>query len=157
MAIRGEMSRMLQEVVISTDRLGRERTERDTEGALLERELQFQLPIRGRAEQLLGWGEIELEFEFEFYYAPAQRDSDLDWPQMTYGYQISSGGPVGVFCCVTGWVVDERTDAVTGCKLAVSAIGDSQDFTGLVHVSFQGYAISRDDFDDTDLNFGTDT
>jgi hypothetical protein len=154
--IRGEMGRVLQEVVIGTQRQRRERARRDLEGNLAERELQYQLPVRGNAADVLGWGEIELEFEWEFHYAPAQRESDLDWPHMTYGAQIDSGGPVALFCCVTGWAVDERTDAITGCALAVAALGDG-DFAGLLHVSFQGFAISRDDFDDTDLTTGTDT
>lgn len=89
--------------------------------------------------------------------------------------------PVGVLACVMDWMIDQDTNAIVGAVLAVGALGtgtaedpasanpdtteDSTPsaaqvgtpFQGQLHVNFQGWAMSRDDFSDTpDLETGAD-
>lgn len=178
--IRGEMIRTLQSIQIGTALALSSKRGRDDELDMHDIDLQYQLPISGVATSIIGWGQIALEFEWQFHYAPANRDSRLVWPNFTYGAYIP-GSPVGVLACVTDWMIDDDTNAIVGAELAVGAIsggtaeapasanpdttGDATPsaaqvgaaFQGQLHVNFQGWAMSRDDFSDTpDLETGAD-
>jgi hypothetical protein len=174
--IRGEMVRTLDSIQIGAALAMQKKRDRDDELAMHEIDLQYQLPINGIATSIIGWGTIEIEFEWEFHYAPANRDSRLVFPHMTYGaYVPPPAPPIAVLACVTDWMIDPDTNAIVGAIIAVGAFASvapptttdgSSDtpaeqgvtWKGHLHVSFQGWAMGRDDFSDTpDLESGDDT
>lgn len=157
MGVRGEMVRTVQSIQIGTALDIQKRADQDLELDMQEIDLQYQLPVSGTAGDASEWETVELDFEWEFFYAPSNRDSDLAYPHMTYGAYVP-GVPVALFACVNVWKVDTDTDAITGVVLAVTALGNQVDFAGSLHLNFQGYALSRDDFSDSsDLETGVDT
>lgn len=159
MAVPGALGRAVQHVTVGTVLGMRERADRDAEVDLHELDLQYQLEVSGDAGTIVAWAEIPVEFEeWEFHYAPANRESDLVWPQMTYGAHIDRGGPVGIFAHVSAWTQREETGAIVGAIVQVGAIADAlKPFGGTVHVTFQGYGMSRDDLADSpDLEAGTE-
>ncbi len=117
--------------------------------ALAETEQQFQLPLAGTATANMSFGTADLEFSVDFFDAPEQRDSPLSEPQFTFGAFIdpteqtdNPTGAVLVCACVSEWVRDTR-GAITGAKVTIGtcvpgALGQF-DFTGTVHLTFQGY------------------
>lgn len=126
--------------------------------ALAETELQYQIPISGRASSVAGFSAVTINFEVEFWDAPEQRDNPLDRPHFTYGAELNligadnsdaaSQAGLAVTAFVRDWVRDDR-DAYTGAVVSVAVWspggGAVWDFEGLLHVRFQGWgAISED-------------
>lgn len=143
------MQRVVQELTVGHVRSAQKLKAQNEQLALQEVELQYQLPINGRASKVISWDSVKFDFEWDFHTAPGQRDSDLELPQMTYGAYIPRGGPVGVFACVRDYKENEKTGAVNGATVAIGVIADgSTEFRGFLNVTFQGFAMSNDAFDD---------
>lgn len=116
--------------------------------ALQEIEQQFQLPISGTTSGVIAFSSIDLVFDVDFFDAPEQRDSSLAVPHFTYGAFIdptdqidNPTGAVLITACVSSWVSDDR-GAITGATVTVGSCmpgGAAFDFTGYVHLTFQGY------------------
>lgn len=111
--------------------------------ALQEVEEQFQVEIGGQAEEFPIWDTIDLKFDTRFIDATGQRPSPFDRPHMTFGGEIETKQPVGIFATVLGWNVNDKGETI-GCKLAigVAATDLSTKFKGRVHVTFQGWGSS---------------
>lgn len=128
---------------------------------LAEREQQFQLPISGHADEAAAFAVVELVFDTEFFDAPEMRDSSLRYPQFWYGFFIDptdqgeanpTGAVIGT-ACVSEWVQDTR-GAFTGAKVTVGACvpgGGGWDYTGYVHLSFQGFGAPAENAPDLDV------
>lgn len=152
------MVRTVQSIQIGNALDMQKKVDQDLEMNMQEIDLQYQLPVSGIASDTsTPWATVELDFEWEFYYAPGNRDNDLAWPHMTYGAYVP-GSPVAVIAAVTAWKIDPDTDAITGAIVGITAFGENTPFEGVLHVTFQGWAMSRDDFADaSDLETGVDT
>lgn len=142
------MQRVIHEITIGGAKATAKRDEQNRELGLEELDLQFQLPISGTATPNVAWSSVEIVFDVEFHYAPAQRDSDLEVPHMTYGAYLPVG-QVGIVAMVRSWKVEPKNDGITGCTLNIGCFASSsQAFTGDLHVTFQGFGMSRDDLSD---------
>lgn len=151
MAVAGHLDRAVAQLQIGHVRSMQRRERQNQEYGLQELDLQYQLPVSGRASPSPGWGAVELNFEWSFHYAPANRDSDLEVPHVTFGAYITKGAPVALHACVTDWKVEQANEGITGCTIQVAAFASSpvgRDFAGFLHANVQGYATSRDDLSD---------
>lgn len=120
------------------------RRQRDRELGLAETEQQFQIPVSGTASTLPGFSFLAVFFDFPFHYAPGQRDSDLQEPHMTFGSKCNAD--VTLNAHVRDWYIDSDTGGYTGAVVVVSALAAvaGTDFTGSVHVTFQGFSAPDD-------------
>lgn len=146
MAQVGSMIRAVHEITIGAAKATEKRDRQLSELGFQEIDLQYQLPIQGEGTDIPVFDTVEINFEWEFHYAPAQRDSDLEVPHMTYGAYLTDGS-AGIFANVKSWKANPANDGITGCTIQVGAIGN-QNFAGWLHVTFQGFAMSRDDLSD---------
>ncbi len=125
--------------------------------ALLEREIQYQLPVGGTATAEPSeaiWGTVSFNFEHSFpSVSQGMRDSDLETPQVSFGWQLKTGTPVALFASVRNWVYDD-TKNITGVRLSVSALAlgssDDVDFRAVLHLTIQGWGAPTDTFEDTE-------
>jgi hypothetical protein len=117
---------------------------------LAETDQQYQFQISGTAATLPAFTTLAITFDFPFHFAPAQRDSDLETPQMTYGGVCDAF--VMLSAHVVQWTQDEDTGAYTAALVAVGcqAAVEDLDFTGAIHMTFQGYS-APDDTDTADI------
>lgn len=131
----------------------REAAGRRVEGSKLHEELfEFQVGIAGIANSTVDWQPADVVFPAPMIPAPMQRDSDLEVPQFFYGAHLYvSSAPVVVTAHVSEWTQDDA-DYTTGAKLQVGAwtpgLDEEVEFSGYVHLTFQGYsgpAIEDDD------------
>lgn len=125
--------------------------------ALVEREIQYQLPVSGTATaspEDAVWGTVSFNFEHSFpSMSQGMRDSDLDSPQVSFGWEMASGTPVALFAIVRSWQYDD-TKNINGVRLSVSALalGSSEDvdFRATLHITIQGWGAPTDTFEDTE-------
>lgn len=158
--VRGQMIETVQSIHIGAVLDVEKRKQRNDELDMHEIDLQYQMPVEGTSGDLTStWASIEIDFEWEFHYAPGNRENDLGVPQFTYGAVAGPDRiPVALLACVTEWKIDEDTKAINGCFLSAVAYGPARPIKCQLHVTFQGYAMSRDDFSDaSDLETGDDT
>lgn len=139
--------------------LGQVRASEDRKNALAYDQLgefdqQYQVPFSGAAAKDIVWRDITLRFDWPFLPARGMRESDLTFPQFTYGAVISAGNPVVVTACVREWKLN-NINAVVGAVVAVGvfypgeyeappaqvidAVPGEVPFAGAVHMTFQGY------------------
>lgn len=133
----GAVQRVLSRITIGTHQAIRARDDNRARNKPREMEQQFQYAISGLAAPAPTFAELTIEFENAFHFAPAQRESNLEYPHFTYGSQTSPA--VGVHATVTEWIRDETNGSIIGAKVAVGAVGASVAFTGVVHLTFQGF------------------
>lgn len=139
----GAMQRALTGLTIGVAKQMRAREQRDREMGFAEIEQQFQVKITGTAGGAFGFESATISFDYPFYYAPGQRDSELDRPHMTFGGEASTA--VAISAVVTGWDVDAESGAIQGAVVAIGVSGAEVDYTGVVHLNFQGFAALGED------------
>lgn len=132
--------------------------------ALSEIEQQVQIAINGTATATLMWTTATVDFNVSFAMAPEQRDSALTMPHFTYGVYVASAGAsddstlgIAVQVNVRSWVRDADTRAVTGATVVIGAASGTEDtveFSGYVHLSFQGFGAPTEPTP-ADLDIGT--
>ena len=148
----GAVQRVLHEVTVGTHRAIRARDDNKAKNKPRELEQQFQFAISGTAGAVPAWQEVTVEFDYAFFFAPAQRESSLEYPHFTYGSQSSP--PVGVHATVTEWLHNEDNGSIIGAKVAVGASGASVSFTGIVHLTFQGFGMLAEEDEEPLVNEG---
>lgn len=143
--------RAINDITLGVAKATRRRQERIAELGLREEDQQYQIAVSGTAGNALGVGSLSVVFDFPFHFAPGQRDSDLEVPHMTFGAECDALVQLGAF--VLGWLQDSGTGAFVGANLAVSCIAPTAgvDFTGKLHVTFQGFS-GPDDSSDVDID-----
>lgn len=144
---RGRLDRAMRGLTIGVAKSEQDFLKQSQIEALNEVEEQFQIQVSGRAEEFPIWDSTDVGFDTRFIDATGQRPSPFDKPHMTYGYEITSKEPVGIFVCVLGWKTNKRNECV-GAKLAmgVAATDLSTKFKGAVHVTFQGYGATGENY-----------
>ncbi len=127
---------------------------------LTEREQQFQLPISGTADEFVGSGTLAIEFELDFFDAPEQRDSSVAFPQFTFGAFLTGEEAedvalIMVSASVSEWVMDEQRGAFTGAVVNVAlctpGISTGVEYSGYIHLVFQGFGAPREDIPELDV------
>lgn len=120
--------------------------------ALKEMDEQFKIEVNGRAEEFPVWDQVDIKFGTTFVDATGQRDSPFDRPHFTYGAEITSDSPVGILACVMNWKVNDKGET-TAARVAIGAVATdlSTMFSGLVHMTFQGYGAPVDVYGDQGL------
>lgn len=114
-----------------------------------ERWQQIQLAIAGTAGGTAAWSDqIEVDFDIYFACSPANRDSQLIYPQFHYGSVIDTGDPVVIHALVVSWIRDGNF-TVQGAMIrwgawAPDVPSDPYTFTGALHLTFQGYGAPPD-------------
>lgn len=149
----GATQRTLSALTIGNVKSMQERSARTAEIALQETTQQYQFEIAGTASMGLAWSTVQVALDYEFYYAPGQRDSDLDRPQFYFGAEVAppiddppedhpEPSPVAVTATVTRWLINEDNGAIVGAHVAIGCFADRDGvpFTGLAHLSFQGFS-----------------
>jgi hypothetical protein len=136
----GRLDRAMQGLTIGVAKSVNDALKQKQLEQLQEVEEQFQVEVGGQAEEFPIWDSIDLKFDTRFIDATGQRPVPFDRPHMTYGSEVESQQPVGVFVHVNGWNVNDKGETV-GCTLAVgvAATDLSTKFKGRVHVTFQGW------------------
>lgn len=156
----GSVIRTLQAIQIGSTKAMQQRETRNRELGLNEIDVQYQVTVEGTASLVPAFSPIDLDFEWEFHHAPSNRDSDLWMPHVSVGSYIHQGGPLIVSACVLSWDENPDNGGITGGTVGIGVMGASatpEQFGGYVHLTFQGYAISRDDMEDNpDLIEGED-
>jgi hypothetical protein len=106
-----------------------------------EIEQQFQIPVSGFAAGTIASASTTVDFDVEFVPSVNQRYSNLIYPQVYVGIEITTGLPM-IQAVVTGWTTDDR-DVISGATVTVSAVRpgatDAVAYVGVVHISFQGW------------------
>lgn len=121
----------------------------DQELALTETDQQYQIPVSGTARTVAGFGVLAITFDYPFYYAPGQRDSDLERPHMVYGAECDAF--VVLHAHVQDWDIESATGAIVGATVVVACLSAADiDFTGKLHLTFQGFSSPNDDVDVTE-------
>lgn len=139
----GHLQRALHGLTVGAVNAQRAKERRNREMATTEVDFQYRIEISGTASAGIAFVEVELDFDVEFYYAPAQRDSDLERPHMTFGGEAD--GQVGITATVVAWKEDEMTGAITGATVAIGVLASvNTDFSGAAHVNFQGWGARRE-------------
>lgn len=160
MAPKGSIIRTLQAVQIGTTQAMQKRDQRNRELGLNEVDVQYHVVIDGTASLTPAFATIDLDFEWEFHSAPSQRDSELWMPHFTDGAYIHQGGPLIVSCAVMSWDENPDNGGISGATVSIgvqNASIEATPFGGYAHLTFQGFAISRDDMEDNpDLIEGDD-
>jgi hypothetical protein len=149
----GSTQRTLADLTIGNIKSMQQHAERTAELSLQETTQQYQFEISGTASTGLAWATMTVTFDYEVYYAPGQRDSDLDRPHFYFGAEIAppiadppedhpEPVPVAVLATVTRWLINDDNGAIIGAHVAVGCFTDHDGvpFTGLVHLSFQGFS-----------------
>lgn len=148
----GALQRSLAAMTIGTIRRYRERAAAVAHVRLREREQQFQLPIAGTAFQGIVWTKRRVTFDTVFFGATGERDSEFEKPQVNYGFVIDPGDdkdpvlPI-IPTLAVEWLTDDQ-EATYGCVLHIgvhSPTVDPVDFSGYLHVTFQGWGAPRED------------
>jgi hypothetical protein len=139
----GSIGRLLHDMTVGTIQAIRGKDASDAQGKLREIEQQFQVAISGTAIATPAFTPVTLNFDYPFYYAPAQRDSNLEFPHFLFGSHTNPA--VGIHASVTEWLHDETNGSIIGAVVQVAAIGEGA-FTGFLHASFQGLgALAEED------------
>lgn len=155
MSVRHVAHRAQQDIRISSPLALEKRRAMLAPDSLVELEQQFQVPISGIASKIIGFGLTTLTFEVDFFDAPEQRDSSLTAPHFTYGVVASFEPADGllVTACVTEWITDAR-GAFTGAVVAIGASSGSEstsEYSGHVHMRFQGYGALTENIETLDV------
>ncbi|MEA2492978.1 MAG: hypothetical protein QOJ29_889 [Thermoleophilaceae bacterium] len=113
--------------------------------ALGEREQQFQIDVSGWASGDPFFGEMDVKFGIGFVTDPrGQRDSDLIFPQVTFGtvYDRGNRSPIVLLPSVVDWDIRDETLYV-GCTLQVGVWAprnrDPDRFAAVLHMTIQGF------------------
>jgi hypothetical protein len=123
-----------------------------------EREEQFQIALAGTATDYPLWQAVELPLNTAFSIATGNRDSTLQRPQVSFGYELTLvqrqndvlvWEPVSDGVILSAAVRDYHFDAAQTIDratilLCAIAPGDELQFSGFVHATFQGFGAPRD-------------
>lgn len=142
------LHRAMEGVTLGVVKSTRAREQRDLEMGLAEIMQQFRVSFSGTVGTAWGFAATVVHFDFPFYYAPGQRDPDFDRPQFWYGAETDLHMAVSVV--VRGWELDPENDAVVGAGIAIGVCGAIADvpYTGVAHLTFQGFsALTEDETD----------
>jgi hypothetical protein len=147
-----QLERSLSRMTLGVVRRVREVEAASSHLKLTEREEQFQIPIQGTAYQGIVWIKKPITFETRFFGATGQRDSELERPQVSYGYVIDPTDPSEPTApLVVSLACEFRSDDREATYAAVVHIGvhsptpDPVDFEGYVHLTFQGWGAPIED------------
>lgn len=135
--IEGAVGRLLDAITVGAPQKMRRKDALEAQHKLREIEQQFQFEISGVATKTLTFEEVTVPFDYNYYYAPGQRESNLDFPHFTFGSQTNPS--VGVHATISQWMRDQPDGSINGAVVAVGAHGNNQAFTGVVHLTFQGF------------------
>lgn len=121
---------------------------------LHEFEQQLQLEVSGRATSEIAQMTLDLDFDVAFTSATGQRNSLLDRPHVTFGFEQTlasvNGQPtdVAVMLAATVTTWKRQRHEFVGATVAISALAPATvDFHGVLHATFQGYGATTDEPD----------
>jgi hypothetical protein len=107
---------------------------------------QYQLDISGTTGADANT-DFNVDFQETLYYAPTQRNIKTEDPQFTWGAQLDKGD-AGFFVYVTKWKLDDSAN-YTGATIRVVVhefdFAPSSNFSGAIHVTFQGMGVPVED------------
>lgn len=143
-----KLHRAMEDLTLNIQAAIRDRDERNYELGMVEHEEQIQIPIGGPINGL-GFQTFEVEFDSPFFYAPAQRDSDLERPHFSFGYETETD--VVISCRVAAWTDKETNGATIGATVGVAVLSTSDvTFEGVLHLTFKGFAALEETEGDED-------
>lgn len=134
--------RAISALTIGVAKSRQRKARRDAEMGLAERLLQFQSVVSGLATSVPAYGQVEVTFDYDLYFAPGNRESDLSRPQFWFGLEID--GQVLASAQVRSWLDDEDTGATIGATVEFAIMGANVEYSGVLHMSFQGYGALND-------------
>lgn len=152
------LARSIRKLAIGTVRDLEVRRGQRTTGALDEREEQYQIAVSGTATDYPLWTPAELPLDTAFSIATGTRESSLQRPQVSFGYELTAvqrqndelvWEPVTDGVILSAVVRDWHFDvayAIDKLTVLIGAIapGDELMFSGFVHVTLQGFGTPRD-------------
>lgn len=144
------LERAVEGISIGPIKAHEDRRTRDWQDSLDEYDAQFQCEVAGKATFKTRWVSLDVSFGLAFISDP-NRDSPYSAPIFTWGCQSNSHALIMVY--VTSWQGGDQ--GITGASLKVGLVnpGVKQpvQFTGTLHLNFQGYgAPAGEDFDEED-------
>lgn len=152
--LQGALDRSIRGMTIDTIRNLDQRREMLGYDEMGELEQQFQIDVQGTAGSIIGWVDFDLTFGVDFYNAPNRRNSPYTLPHFTYGYLLTTPDPVVLTACVRSYKLDDK-DTVQGASISIGAYDPGstkiKEFTGVVHLVFQGYGAPVENFADIDV------
>lgn len=133
------LDRMADEITLGVARSMQARRERDADMGFDEAEQEFQVEVSGTGDTTAGFASKEIEFDYQFIYAPAQRDSDLEVPQFSYGFECDAD--IMLSAHVREWLRDASNGAYVGATVRVGVLAGASGvaYSGVLHLSFAGY------------------
>lgn len=131
-----------------------------TANGFAEREEQFQIAISGTATDYPLWTPVTVNFDTAFTVATGRRDSMLQRPQLSTGFELTSvkrfndldayepvSAGVMFSAIVREWGFDQGSYTLNAATVLIGAVapGDELLFSGFVHLTFQAFGVPRDD------------
>lgn len=109
---------------------------------------QVQVEISGHASILWGYADIAVSWEHPFVYAPLQRDPQFERPHLSHHLEWtgSQADLVVGHAHVVSWLQSDQGWYIGAkVRVAVMAPNTEVDYSGVLHLSFQGYACPTDE------------
>lgn len=135
----GAIHRSLEEMAYSLTGLITKKSREADAYKLAEVEMQYQIEIKGKAQDGGTWSTTTIIFEEVLHYAPYQRDNKNEDPQMVWGAVLDKGRAF-ISCHVEEWILDDN-EHFSGAVVAIGIhdpSGGGSNIKGAVHVTFQG-------------------
>lgn len=129
------------------------RADRSIDGALGERDEQWQVQIGGEATTVPGAASVDIDFAHGFALDTGNRMSQLERPHFHCGFEVTSvsdaGGnpsatPPFLIAAVTRWAIDGVSIVGATVAIAAHAPAGPLTFRGVAHLTFQGYGVVLD-------------
>lgn len=97
--------------------------------------------------------DVTINFQEVLYYAPLQRNVKTEDPQVTHGVVLDSGD-AHVTAYVVKWLLDDNANYMGAVvRIGATQVGwaPASQFSGTLHITFQGYGIPVEDpgYDET--------
>jgi hypothetical protein len=152
------LGRSIRRLAIGMVRDVDQRRTMKSQNTLDEREEQFQIAVSGTATDYPLWSAIDLGLDTAFSIATGNRNSTLQRPQLSFGYELTAvlrqndalvWEPVSDGVILSAVLRDYHFDSAhtldrATVLLCAIAPGDELQFTGFVHVTFQGFGAPRE-------------
>lgn len=153
----GALARSIRALTLGTVQAHAEiRSYQEQEG-LGELDLQYQIPIAGKATGLPGWTTTQVTFEWPLIIALDERQSPYRDPLFTSGFVLLTVDPVVHTVHVRRWLMHKHSDRhYVGAEIEVGVWSPASEtqtpFRGEVHLNFQGYGTPGEAPTDEDGN-----
>lgn len=155
------LARSIHRLAIQTVREASQRSDRNREGVMAEREEQFQVKMSGIASDYPAWATAYLPFDTVFTIATGNRRSSLQRPQIMVGFEVlrtarrqgayafTAAEGVILTAFVREWHFDDA-HAIDGATVTIGAHapGDELEFDAFAHITFQGFGTASESSDE---------